>query len=468
MDPGTLLVAEQVVSTTVEGAALASIGLAQSTQPLSATFTRITSEAFLPRSSHTLTVIGRHAYIFGGKTEKDQLAGNEVHIVTLPLKTRTDGEPDYKCVPALGEEGNEAEVPRSRSGHSACAIGERIYVYGGQGSRAEPLDEKGRIWVFDTNSLHWSYVDPKPHDTYPSPRFNAGFVASELPLPAGSDGKLKAIGAQIQETISKTVPSLVKKPSPPADPHGTFFISNGLSSTGSDPLTDVWAFTVASQTWTELPNTPTKFSSLPSLTLAQDRLYLITSSSEIESEIHHLSIPKSLFHGSDSKVEGDESELLSSWETIPFPTNPIVPGPRPRKGAGLLPINTGNGRSYLLYFLGEKASTSSKPTSQETTTPIFWSDAFSYQPPASAPSLAGVKDSTRSTLGISTGEGTWAEVKVVADEEGRGKLEEEGKSHPGPRGWFGNDVIGGAEVVLWGGIDGRGETEGDGWIIRVK
>ena len=468
MDPGTLLVAEQVVSTTIEGAALASIGLAQSTQPLSATFTRITSEAFLPRSSHTLTVIGGRAYIFGGKTEKGQLAGNEVHIVTLPLKTRTDGEPDYKCVPALREEGNEGEVPGSRSGHSACAIGERIYVYGGQGSGVDALDEKGRVWVFDTNSLHWSYINPKPHDTYPSPRYHAGSVASEHPLPAGSDGRLKAIGAQIQETISKTVPSLVKKPSPPADPHGTIFISNGLSSTGSDTLTDVWAFTVASQTWTELPTTPAKLFSPPSLTLAQGRLYLITSSSEIESEIHHLPIPKSLLHESDSKVEGSETESLSSWDTVPFPTNPIAPGPRRRKGAGLLPISTGNGRSYLLYFLGEKASTSSEPASQETTTPTFWSDAFSYQPPASAPSPAGVKDSTRSTLGVSTGEGTWAEVKVIANEEGRGKLEEEGKSHPGPRGWFGNDVIDGADVVLWGGIDGRGETEGDGWIISVK
>lgn len=464
MDPGSLLVAEQIISTTVEGAALASIGLAQSTQPLSATFTRITSEAFLPRSSHTLSVVDGRAYIFGGKTEKGDLAGNEVHIVTLPLKTRTDGESDYKCVPALGEHGDDQAIPQPRSGHSACVIGERIYILGGQGSGADALDEKGRIWVFDTNSLHWSSIDPK-EDAYPSPRIYAGFVASEHPLPPGSDGKLKVLGAQIQETISKTVPSMVKKPSPPAEPHGTLFISNGLSSTSSEPLNDSWAFSVASQTWTELPSTPSpKLPSPPSLALVQDRLYLISSSSEIESEIHYLSLPKSLLLRSDSKDE----EADSSWETIPFPTNPIVPGPRPRKGAGLLPITTGNGRAYLLYFLGEKVSTSLDVTSQEVEAPVFWSDAFSYQPPASVPSPAGVKDSTRSTLGISTGEGTWAEVKVIANEEGQGKLEEEGKSHPGPRGWFGRDGIGGAEVVLWGGIDGRGETEGDGWLISIK
>ncbi|MCJ1428059.1 hypothetical protein MMC29_005966 [Sticta canariensis] len=468
MDPGTLLVAEQVVSTTVEGAALASIGLAQSTQPLSATFTRITSEAFLPRSSHTLTVVEGRAYIFGGKNEKGVLAGNEVHIVTLPLETRIDGEPDYKCVPALGENEAVQAVPQPRSGHSACVIGERIYVLGGQGSGADALDEKGRIWVFDTNSLHWSSLDPK-EEYYPSPRIYAGCAASEHPLPPGSDGKLKALGAQIQQTINKTVPSIVKKPSPPAEPHGTLFVSGGLFSTSSEPFSDSWAFSIASQTWTKLSSTPaSRLPSLPSLALAQNRLYIISSSSEVESEIHHLSLPRSLLLRSDSKNETDESELPSSWQTVPFPTNPIAPGPRPRQGAGLLPITTGNGRVYLLYFLGEKLSTLADTTSQEDEAPIFWSDAFSYQLPASVVSPAGVKDSTRSTLGVDTGGGTWAEVKVIANEEGRGKSEEEGKSHPGPRGWFGSDRIGGAEVVLWGGIDGRGQTEGDGWIISIK
>lgn len=468
MDPATLLVAEQVVSTTVEGAALASIGLAQSTQPLSATFTRITSEAFLPRSSHTLIVVEGRAYIFGGKNEKGILAGNEMHIVTLPLETRTDGEPDYKCVPALGENDAVQAVPQPRSGHSACAIGKRIYVLGGQGSEADALDEKGRIWVFDTSSLHWSSLDPE-HENYPSPRIYAGCAASEDPLPPGSDGKLKALGAQIQETISKTVPSIVKKPSPPAEPHGTLFVSGGRFPTRSEPLRDSWAFSIASQTWTQLSSTPSSgVPSPPSLALAQNRLYIISSSSEIESEIHHLSLPKSLLLRSDSKDETDDAELPSSWQTVSFPSNPIAPGPRPRQGAGLLPITTGNGRGYLLYFFGEKLSTSASTTSQEDEAPIFWSDAFSYQLPASVVSPAGVKDSTRSTLGVDTGGGTWAEVKVIANEEGRGKLEEEGKSHPGPRGWFGSDGIGGAQVVLWGGIDGRGQTEGDGWIISIK
>lgn len=460
MDPGTLVVAEQVVSTTVEGAALAAIGLAQSTQPLSATFTRITSEAFLPRSFHTLTVVSGHAYIFGGKTETGELAGNEVHIVTLPLTTRTDGEPDYKCVPALGED----KVPEPRFGHSASAIGQRIYVFGGRVTE----DEKGRVWVFDTISLHWSHIDPGPDRLYPPPRIHFGYVASANPLPPGSGNKLKVLGTQIQETISNKVPSIVSKPSPPAEPHGTVFISGGLRPHGWDCLTDTWAFTVATRTWTQLPYTPApQILSPPALALMQDRLYLVTGSSEFESEIHYLRLPNSLLSSQYSEEDDSETPNIS-WTTLPFPTNPLIPGPRPRKGAGLLPITTGNGRSYLLYFLGEKASPEAPSSGSETPPRTFWSDAFSYQAPSSSHSPAGSKDATRAMLGFETGEGTWAEVKVVTNEEGAGLAEVGGKSHPGPRGWFGSDVLDGGKVVLWGGIDAKGETEGDGWIVSVR
>lgn len=472
MDPGTLLVAEQAISTTVEGAALASIGLAQKTQPLSATFKRITNGAFLPRSFHTLTIVSERAYILGGKTENGSLAGDEVHIITLPSKRSEEGETDYKCVPALGEEGAEKEVPIARAGHSTCAIGERIYMFGGYGEAGVPLDEQGRIWVFSINSLRWSYIDPTSGNRFPEPRFSYGLAANEYPLPPGSDGKLKILGAQIQETVSKTLPKIVSKPSPPAEPHGTLFISNGLSSTTSGPLTDVWAFTVASQTWSQLPSTSPELVYPPSITLANGHLYLVNGLSEVNSEIHSLSVWNLLHPGQHTEYETEDLDKSSSWRTLAFPTNPLVPGPRPRKGAGLLPITTGNGRAYLLYFLGEKANPSNPPESTrdqaQEKSPMFWSDAFSYQPSATAVTPASVKDSTRAAIGIGTGEGTWAEVKVIANEEGSGKDQAEGKSHPGPRGWFGSDVVQSGDVLLWGGIDARGNTEGDGWIISVK
>lgn len=338
-------------------------------------------------------------------------------------------------------------------------------MFGGKGKDGHALDEKGRVWVFDTATLHWSYLDPTG-DTYPQPRFHHGGVGSQQPLPAGSDGKLQMLSSQIQESVSKTLPRLVSKPSPPVELHGTLFVSNGIASNTSEPLDDIWAFTIASKTWSRLPSAPSKISYPPSLATATNYLYLITGSAEIASEIHQLPIPKYLLHGDAIDVNDGSDPAVSSWTTIPFPTNPLTPGPRPRKGAGLLPITTGNGRSYLLYLLGEKASTVNSTSEEGLRT--FWSDIFSYQPPASMPSPASIKDSTRSTLGIGTGEGTWAEVQVIANDEGGPKPEAEGKSHPGPRGLFGCDSIGGGDVVLWGGINGKEEVEGDGWIISVQ
>lgn len=470
MDPATFIVAEQAVTTTIEGVALASIGIAQKTLPLSATLTRVSSPGFLPRSSHTLTVVNDHAYIFGGEDEHGELAGNEVHIVALPLKSNGPGEPDYKCVPALGVESGhgvgdgDGSVPVPRAGHTASRVGERVFVFGGKGKDGHVLEENGRVWVFDVTSLRWSYLDPNG-DAYPQPRYYHGGVASQQPLPPGSDGKLQALGSQIQESISKTLPSLVSKPSPPAELHGTLFISSGLSSNESEPLDDIWAFAVASNAWSQLPSAPSKFSSPPSLATATDHLYLITGSAEVASEIHQLPIPNYLLHSTSENVD-DVSDPPLSWLTIPFPTNPLTPGPRPRQGAGLLPIKTGNGRFYLLYLFGEKASPAKSTNEGELRT--FWSDIFSYQPPASTPSPAGIKDSTRSTIGVETGEGTWAEVQVIANEEGSKISEGEGKSHPGPRGWLACDVVDGGNIVLWGGINGKEEVEGDGWFVNVK
>lgn len=507
MDPATvtgLVAAEQVVSTTVEGGAIAAYGLAQSTQPLGAKFTRVSSPAFLPRSNHSLTVVAGRAYIFGGEDENGKLAGDEVHIVTLPLKKKgnNDGEVDYKCVPSLGE-GEDGKVPGSRAGHAAIAIGERMYLFGGKGADGHAIEEMGRVWVFDINTLGWSYIDPASDTSttsVPPARYHHGAASSEHPLPQTNASRNASYSEQITSTIAK-LPSLVSKGSSSSpQPHGSLIICSGLSSPSS-PLNDTWIFNIATRTWSPLPSTPSTSPIPPSMALTYNRLYLITSTSDLGSEIHYLPITKETY--SDARGEGEVglTSPKTEWTTLPFPTNPLTPGPRPRKGAGLVPVTTGNGREYLLYFLGEKApttttttttttntttpTTTNKPSQDEPPTPTaakeqaqaqeqdeptFWSDTFSYQVPAVPITAAGIKDATRHAMGISTGEDTWAEVKVDAGIES-GDKESEGKAHPGPRGWFASGGVpgrqGGGVVVLWGGVNGKGETEGDGWLVEV-
>lgn len=474
MDPATvtgLIAAEQVVSTTVEAGGIAAIGLAQSTQPLSATFTRVSSEAFLPRSNHTLTVISGQAYIFGGESEPGKLAGDEVHIVSLPLKKAgNEGKPDYKVVPSLGE-GEDGKVPGARAGHTACAIGERIYVYGGYGDDKELIQEKGRVWVFDSTTLGWSHIDNTTEAPTPLGRYLHGGVASEHPIPNNNASNKASYGEQITSAVTK-LPSLIGKGSTPQEPHGSLVICGGLAKCG-EALNDTWIFNIVSKTWSQLPSTPSTSPWPPSLALTHNRVYLISSSSDLGSEIHYIPFTKETY--SDARGEGELglTNTQGIWSTLPFPTNPLTPGPRPRKGAGLIPVTTGNGREYLLYFLGEKASALTSTPSEEPASekgkadPVFWSDIYSYQVPAVPMTAAGIKDATRSTMGIATGEDTWAEVKIVTVTEG----ETEGKSHPGPRGWFASAPVGreieGGGVLVWGGVNGKGETEGDGWIINV-
>ncbi|KAL8721128.1 MAG: hypothetical protein Q9181_007774 [Wetmoreana brouardii] len=464
MDPATFVVAEQAVSTTVEGAAIAGVGLAQSTQPLNATFTRITSEAFLPRSSHTITVIAGKAYIFGGEESPGKLADDNVHILKLPAKKPINvGDPEYKCVPALGEE-DDAKVPGPRAGHTACVLGHRIYVLGGRGQDQQLLEEKGKVWVFDTESLRWSSLESSQENPFPPPRYHHSCVASEHPLPNNNVSDTASYAEQIKSTVSK-IPAMIGKASPPRELHGSIIICSGLSSS-SDPMTDLWTFTIATKTWSALPSIPT-VPFPPNLAFTNNTLYTLGGPSDVGSEIHYLQLQPSTYKDARGTADLDLKAKSEQWSSRPFPTNPLAPGPRPRKGAGMSPVTTGNGRLYLLYFMGEKATKVEEEKEAE-----YWSNTWSYQIPAVDVMPAGIKDKTRSLMGISTGEGTWSEVKVVPNEEGSGGLETEGKSHPGPRGWFASCALGkdfdGGGVVLWGGINAKGETEGEGWIISVK
>ena len=489
MDPATasgLLVAEQVVSTTIEGGALAAYGLAQSTQPLTATFTRISSDAFLLRTNHSITVVNGQAYIFGGEEEPGKLAGDEVHIVSLPLKKAgNERKPDYKVVPSLGE-GEDGTVPGRRAGHSAVAVGGIIYMFGGRGEEQRVLEEKGRVWVFDAKTLGWSYVDPVDGEV-PDGRYMHGAAATEHPLTNTNKPSEAGYGEQIKSAIGN-LPSLVGKGSStsPQEPHGSLIIAGGQTN-GEALDSDAWIFNIATRTWSRLPQHPAtsgKSAPAPSFALTQKGLYVVSSSSDVSElggEIYYLPVTKELYYKAQSGGKTSLSSADPKWITAHFPANPLTPGPLARQGAGLIPITTGNGREYLLYFLGEKfpppksnatAAEGANPESQispeQANNPTFFSDTWSYQVLPASPSAASIKDATRSVMGISTGEGTWAEVKIEPVVEG----ETEGKSHPGPRGWFASCPIGkeidGAGLLIWGGVNGKGEVEGDGWVVTVK
>ncbi|KAI3321045.1 hypothetical protein HD806DRAFT_524373 [Xylariaceae sp. AK1471] len=413
-----LLAAEQTVSTGLQ-AGLAGYAVAQSTVPLKAAFSQIAStsgdnsRASLARCDHTVTVIGKKAYIFGGKTSPNQLATNDIHCIALPIKDAP--APEYQAVPAVAANGR-GTVPAARAQHAACALGKYIVVYGGCDEIGAPVDDmESKLWLFDTENSTWEVLEPSSHlERRPPSRRMATLLSHD----------------------------------------GNLILYGGVGPQ-ADIQTQVWHFNCRAKIWNQLPHAPV---AVTSAAIAGDTLYLVAASDALSSEVHHL----------DIKLYDREPP---TWSTMSIPTNPLTPGPKPRANGALLPVTTGYGRNYLIYFFGEHLGNAEKDDLHQ------WSDLWTFQIPSSNVELkatttltdaikpAKIKDQIRSKLGADTGKASWAEVEVQIPGDLKGH---EGKVHPGPRSLFGYDVMPGKNgIVLWGGISADGKLKGDGWMIEL-
>ncbi|KAL9124500.1 MAG: hypothetical protein Q9217_006170, partial [Psora testacea] len=285
----------------------------------------------------------------------------------------------------------------------------------------------GRVWVFDTSTLGWSYIDPVNDASIPPPRYLHRSVASKHPLPPNEASGTDTYAGQMTSTISK-IPALVGRAPAgqgPPGPHGTMIIYGGLS-TNSTPLSDTWAFNIVTRTWSALPSTPSPAPTLPSLALVNDTLYLVSGTSDFANDIHTLPLKRRALTNEKGEAETNLVATQDEWSITTIPSNPLTPGPKARKGGALNCVTSGAGREYLLYLMGEKASSSSTstgeekppaPTPESQAEPLFYSDAWTYGLPPSSLTVAGLKDNTRSTLGLSTPSSTWSEVKLEANVE---------------------------------------------------
>ncbi|KAJ3533485.1 hypothetical protein NM208_g7966 [Fusarium decemcellulare] len=218
------------------------------------------------------------------------------------------------------------------------------------------------------------------------------------------------------------------------------------------PSTETWRFDFTTRMWTQFPSAPA-----PSLTatFVDTILYSISGDSDVHGSIHFMKT---------ESPEGHPSAL--EWTSIDFPTSPLTPGPRPRVGSALIPVATGYGRHYLLYLLGSRKG-AGVTSSDETYTEDhpFYSDMWSIQVSSADFSPSRIKDAIRDNLPFTdSGAFKWYELEIAPTE----LTESSGKVHPGPRGFFGADAcLDGKGVVLWGGLNAKGETEGDGWLLKI-
>lgn len=202
----------------------------------------------------------------------------------------------------------------------------------------------------------------------------------------------------------------------------------------------------------------------PSLTFTQNRLYRyggFDGKSELGGPLTYLDLSVAMASSTD---QSDKAELAltpstGKWEIIAPPPNEYVPGDR--SVAGLQPLTTGQGRNFLLLFLGEKDPSSMGHEGAGQ----FWDDVWSYQLQSHSMTAASFKDATRTLVGAKTGEGSWAQVEIPEATMTDGQLE-----HPGQRGWFasaqGQDLDRGS-IVIWGGLTSDNTRAGDGWVLTV-
>ncbi|MCJ1338026.1 hypothetical protein MMC09_003310 [Bachmanniomyces sp. S44760] len=430
------------VETAVEGAAAAGIAIAQATMPLKASFKKISTTKVLPRSSHSLSIIKGRGFIFGGEEKSGEPVDNAVHVFTLPSSGVE--EADYKEVPAQPVN-VDAKVPEPRLGHTAAVVADRIYVFGGMGGgNQNPIDEHGRVWVFETSSNSWSHLDPAPGSAYPEARFHHASTSTEHPMPStNKDHTANPVGFPDQEA------------------HGTIFIHAGCSASGR--LSDLWAFDVASRMWSKLPDAPEPTRSGTCLTFTRNRLYRyggFDGTNELGGEMDCLELVRSTFDDQSGKGNLGVSPRTGTWETISFPSDKQSPGHR--SVAGLEAITTGQGRNFLLLFMGERNPDSSGNDAAGQ----FWGDVWSYQLHPDGMTAASFKDAARQVVGARTGESEWAQVNIPESTMAEGQLD-----LPGERGWFasgrGRDMDGGY-VVIWGGRNEKSERQGDGWILDIE
>ncbi|KAL9084027.1 MAG: hypothetical protein Q9159_005449 [Coniocarpon cinnabarinum] len=588
------LATEQAISTTIEGGAVAAVAIAQPTEPLRASFERIGSAPSsdspdsLARSHHSVTNINNNLYIYGGIVGSSKLAGPEVHILNLspdsqPLSPGA-GHTSYKTVPPLFAAGQDGPVPSARSGHTAVSLPDGqnrgvIALFGGStdAEHNAPLDEQGRVWLFDSETLHWKHLDPAADST--------------------------------ERPSARSLHSAASAP-------GSSLIIHGGKDAAGASLTDTWRFDRVHQVWSRLPSLPIPepdskdqapfaSSSPPALAVVHGHLYALTA------EPHSLSMALySLDLNAATRIQEQESDAptdfsSAAWNVYSIPTNPLTPSPSLKfSGAAFLPISTGLGRTYLLHMMGAQISHPSSSSSNQSHEPTYSSTIHALQLPSHA-SPAAAKDAARDIVPRANSHRLeWHAVEVVAKEEGPTKptwldtLEEQqqnvrstvtsaanaagewikgraravssaardlhvagaeepeepatkpsvtkenqtagvvmedketaaatsgmtdlslestppkaggtstkddlplssqiphriapgadgndmqgnvsGKAHPGPRAWFGCSSLGEPKVgtvgsgekptrvVMWGGVNAKGEIEGDGWVVTLR
>lgn len=475
----------------------------------------------IPRTSHSLDIVYGSAYMFGGEAISREPVDNKMHIVRLPFSSagadyhKIKANAAVKDVPetefsksgsAEGEDevpldspefpetrdkgkGKElatddtlllSDVPEARVGHATAVIGARIFLFGGRGGAdMNCLDEGGRVWVFDTRSNAWSYLDPVPAVKggaivpHPAPRSHHCATSTNRPsdfarAPAKKAetwrewalGDTSKTGIPQDPIVGHVAEDAVDEES---DGYGTFFVHAGCLNSG-DRTSDLWAFDVRSRTWTELPAAPGPSREGTSLCISKSRLYRFggfDGEQELGGQLDFLHLEVEMF---DDNVSRGEVCIRArgSWQTImednldASSTEIHVEAqqvwPEARSAASLHALTIGGGREYLVLSMGEQPSLGK-----------LLDDVWMFQVPPQGMTAASFTSAVLQAVGRKTGEGEWIKVSM-------GLYDEDIDETPARRSRLASALMTDVEesgIVFWGGLGETSGRLGDGWILRL-
>ncbi|KAG8418334.1 hypothetical protein J3458_005754 [Metarhizium acridum] len=458
----------------------------------------------LPRSSHSVNVVSGSAYIFGGEMEPRQPVDNDMHIIRLPSSSagadyhrvearaaapeQTTTNLDEAALEEGGEEGEGPEgkgketatdarpglggVPAPRVGHATAVIGSRIFLFGGRGGPdMKPLDEAGRVWVYDTRSHAWSHLDPAPAVRggaivpQPGPRSHHCATASDRPrdFPVPAPGRPRtwrqwALGDTSRTGIPQDpVVGCVAEQAVDheSDGYGTLFVHAGCLA-GGDRTSDLWAFDVRSRTWTELPAAPGPSRGGAAICISKSRLFRFgghDGESEVGGRLDFLHLEVETFDDGASRGEV-AVHARAGWQTIVRDggAEPRQEWPAPRSAASLQALTVGGGKEHLVLAMGERAPGA------------FLDDVWTFEVPPLGMTAASFRAAFLQAVGRRTGEGRWEKVSMAEYDD------ESGDGVPAARGWIASAPLADLEergIMIWGGLGADNKTMGDGWILRL-
>ena len=487
----------------------------------------------ISRSSHSLDIISGSAYIFGGEVNPRKPVDNDMHVVTLPWssagadyykikavatkheeydpatgETRAgsgvqdikDGldevslrEEETEAAPDKGkgkavEEPVQTTVPEARVGHATASIGNRIFMFGGRGGPdMKPLEENGRVWIFNTRSNDWSFLDPVPAVKggtiipHPSARSYHCATATDRPRefarpkPAQPTTWRERIVGDTSKTGIPQDPVVGNVAEEAVDEetrgYGTFFVHGGCLADG-ERTNDLWAFDVNTRTWTELPAAPGPARGGSAIAISKSRLFRFggyDGQGEIGGQLDFLHLEVEMFDDSVSKGEV-AIHARGSWQSIiqnnadassnEIPIEPAQAWPGPRSVASFHALTIGGGREYLILAMGEHSPSAEGHAGAGR----FYGDVWAFQIPPLGMTPASLTDAVFQAVGRKTGEGKWTKVATAPYDD------DNDDSEPVPRGWLASAVMADLEesaIVVWGGLGEDNRRLGDGWILRL-